>query len=711
MSRISESELLRNYLYQQEPRPVEGDRERVLRLSTDSRDRQASSGRAEVRRTDGRSLSSNADQLRVSTDSGYFDHSDRKVLPPRPQYSYRWADGVSHGVTSQREYVVQQRAPETSRSQAETSRSQVLRSSGDGISRPISRERALYLSNHSHQYQTEGERGSVGSVQNERASYTSRGEPRILSVRELEPREVSNTLGEAVYRTTNVYNEGSSTEVQANLKAMLIEAFKRIVLLGMENDRLLDKTLHQESVIAQQEVDLQNLRNQLVEFERYRSEYYKYKSVSESLEININNLIKERNTFLIEIERLHRQYKEQQSTHSTLIITEETSRSKLVLITNENTGLKNKIASLDCELVKSQNLVASLQSQINSLNQSMVEAKKRSQEDAGMRIEIDRLNHEYSELQSRYKKSTSENERLSGESRDLRNQFNSIQSELERLKIESGNRSREREQLIQENQGLQKERSELLRRVEEGQLRYASLEKELLQLKSNFEKANAELRDLRQQFDKLYSEHQRLEAILRERDSAIKKLESDSAGLLRDLKILKETEISLGKENQGLKQEIREMDGILEQFEKEKERLAKEFQSILTINKQLEEKISSQSSIIDDKEKILRQVKLQLENETRARQGLETELDRIKAALANLENLHREKCRENEVVVRERNEIDGTLNRLLKEWQIKEQDYKRNYEVLNERVDSCYTVQRTAEQHSGAKELHSDHRI
>lgn len=349
----------------------------------------------------------------------------------------------------------------------------------------------MYQSSHSQQYNpvpNDCERGSVGSVGNERASYTSRGEPKILSIRELERREVSNSLGEPVYKTTNVYTDHSTTEVTANLKAMLLEAFKRIVLLGMENDRLLDKTILQEARISQQELDLQNSRNQMVELERYRTEYYRYKSVSESLELNINTMIKERNTFLSEIERLHRLYKDLQSTHSTLIITEETSRSRLVVLTNENSGLKNRIGSLEGDLAQALHSVASLQSQINSMNQSMMEVKKRSQIDSGLRIEVDRLNHELSELQIRFKTITAQNEKLTVELRDLRSQLASSQSDLERLRMDLGNQSRERDQLIRDNQGLQKERGELHRRAEEGQQRLASLESELTQLRSRYEK-------------------------------------------------------------------------------------------------------------------------------------------------------------------------------------------------------------------------------
>lgn len=167
--------------------------------------------------------------------------------------------------------------------------------------------------------------------------------------------------------------------------------------------------------------------------------------------------------------------------------------------------------------------------------------------------------------------------------------------------------------------------------------------------------------------------------------------------------------MALGVENNGLKGEIREMDVILEQFEKEKERLAKEFEALVVFKKQLEEKIGSQNVIIENKERNLKQLTQQLDSETRARQGLDSELARMKAALTNSENSLREKSREYDNLVRDRNELDATLNRLLKEWQAKEQGFKINYDLLNERVDFFNLVQRAAEYRFRTQEHHSDH--
>jgi hypothetical protein len=135
-------------------------------------------------------------------------------------------------------------------------------------------------------------------------------DPKLVEVRRLEPVEVGSHTFQPVLKGLIETESKETTVVGVNLKLMLIDCYKRIVLLGMENDRLVGKNAELESIVFELTTKLTTVESQLTEFEKIRSEYMRFKSRSESLEVTINGMLKERSEYLTEIERLKLMLKE-----------------------------------------------------------------------------------------------------------------------------------------------------------------------------------------------------------------------------------------------------------------------------------------------------------------------------------------------------------------------------------------------------------------
>lgn len=80
-------------------------------------------------------------------------------------------------------------------------------------------------------------------------------EPKVVEVRTLEPVEVMRHSLQPVLKGI-VHSEHQSETIGIDFKKMLVDCFKRIVLLGMENERLVGHTAHLEHVIIELESKL-----------------------------------------------------------------------------------------------------------------------------------------------------------------------------------------------------------------------------------------------------------------------------------------------------------------------------------------------------------------------------------------------------------------------------------------------------------------------
>ena len=141
---------------------------------------------------------------------------------------------------------------------------------------------------HSTLYTTRSvSRGPVSSerdIQGMRSSRVSQqretvhmGEPREVSRTKLQPRQLESKDLKPVLITVNTHEATTRSEF-TNLRQMLIDCYKRIVLMGMENDRLQAKNADYNQIIAELRARVSTLELEVGDFDKLLSERTYYQS-------------------------------------------------------------------------------------------------------------------------------------------------------------------------------------------------------------------------------------------------------------------------------------------------------------------------------------------------------------------------------------------------------------------------------------------------
>lgn len=303
---------------------------------------------------------------------------------------------------------------------------------------------------------------------------TVRHEPRLVERKVLPAREVGTRVLEPVLVGVHTAEATKSVD-SANLHHLLIECFKRIVLMGMENDRLVERIGEYEQVVVELRAKLNSLEVLIQEYEISFEDYGRIKSRTQSLETRISEILKERSVFLNEIELLHLKTKRQNE----LEIECNSLKDKITMLAVENERLvlgvrdieelRVKYESARREAERARELENEIQRINGVLNQTIYQNQLLQQRQA----EMDSLKDKFSML-------VSENERLLQVKDEMQASFN-LQIEKSMLQIQSLERenARLRDQINGENNQLNIVRADYERRIEELRMKIDDLHAEI----------------------------------------------------------------------------------------------------------------------------------------------------------------------------------------------------------------------------------------
>lgn len=381
------------------------------------------------------------------------------------------------------------------------------------------------------------------------------GEPRFVGYNELAPIEKVSYLEPRV----NTHTQESLSAAQgANLRQMLVDSYKRIVLLGLENDRLTNRITHLESDGAFS-VKVQNEQGSL-------------KSQILNLENRVSELMSERSKFLNEIESLRMANNRAASGSSEIV----DLKNKISMLASENERLlsyKNEAQNLKIEISRSRNessQLSALRSEIQALQNDLSKANTRvtvlTNENAHLKqSESTRLqsSSELSELRSQI----ASLHQLQQENNNLKSRLSAINVEIEQYRSETNILKNRLQTVTSENSRLQASgssevsslRNQLsqtqasLRDITEYKNRITVLSTELeLAQKNN----SAEMADLRNKISMLSVENERLQTFSREQQDLKGKIALLASENERLLHSNSHVNVELESENRNLRNQL-----------------------------------------------------------------------------------------------------------------------------------------------------------
>ena len=494
-----------------------------------------------------------------------------------------------------------------------------------------------------------------------------RHEPRLISFNRLPAVEKGVSQLEPVLIGINT-RETTYESDAVNLKKLLIECYKRIVLLGMENDRLVTKNTEYEMVFGELKARINTYEVQLEEIHRYQTEHSMLKSRSDSLEARINEILAERNSFLMEIEHLqenlrrfqsievelnswkdkHNHLSQERISLSNQLNDYSTLKSKLTMLAaenerlsgliGENRSLSDKLVMISTENERLINQVRELGDLKTRITMLAGENERLSLERGNLNNQITMLATENERLSSQVKETSlmssqitmlaAENERLSNQLReltDLRNQNNQHMAEKEMLNRQLNDLKTKITMLASENERLQSLRTE----NQELQRRVASLTGDQSQLQS----LRTENVDLRNRISQLTSEH----TVLSNQSRELQDLKTKITMLASENERLQ----SLRAENQELQRRIASLTGDQHQLQSLRTENVDLRNKINQLNAELNILNSSRSELQDLKTKItmLASENERLQSLRTENQDLHVRLNQLSQELSSLQSL------------------------------------------------------------------------
>jgi predicted RNase H-like nuclease (RuvC/YqgF family) len=133
---------------------------------------------------------------------------------------------------------------------------------------------------------------------------TTQGEQKITTIRG-EPIQVGERIGEPVLIST--IEKGSkviSRNYTGKQKDMLVECFQRIMLLAMENKRLVARNNILEQNNSRLNTTIQELNIKVRSIHTFESEIHRLQQERDEFERRINTYLTERSSLILEIEKL-----------------------------------------------------------------------------------------------------------------------------------------------------------------------------------------------------------------------------------------------------------------------------------------------------------------------------------------------------------------------------------------------------------------------
>lgn len=408
-------------------------------------------------------------------------------------------------------------------------------------------------------------------------------EPRVVSINRMAAVEKSVKNLEPVLIEVRRAENVTSTET-VNIKSMLVDSYKRIVLMGMENDRLNQKVAQYEYLIAEFRAKITSLEIQISDSESYRTEFARFKSRAESLEIKINELLTERSSFLSEIELLRNDTSRSAQWLSEIDLLKRQlneSQDKISMLATEN----DRLHSIKNEMhVQHQQEISELKRQITMLASENERLHDLRSQNAKLQTELTNHRNEITML-------VTENERL----HTIKSELLRYQTELKTANDRLSAQNLELERLRTDFKNLQSENSRLLRDIEQ-----------IPVLQADNRQLSHELIDFRNKLSQLAAEHDRLQDALSraERDNGQlqSKLESTRVEYERKLREREDSHRALQETYDALRLQFDQLTSDMRNLEQELHRLTQEFTIVVNENEQLKSEIKQLDEILQSRD-------------------------------------------------------------------------------------------------------------
>ena len=520
-------------------------------------------------------------------------------------------------------------------------------------------------------------------------------EPILVEVRRLEGVEISNHQSQAVLK--GVYSSEGAREVSygADLRQMLIESMKRIVLLGMENERVVGKNQLLEHTILELKSKLESQTKQISELEQYRTEYSRFKSRSESLEEKISEVLRETNQFMLEIERLRNLLDDNQREYEFRFSSYESTISTL-RSEKESLGREFSVGQGEHERVQSE-----LQQRIlmlSSENDRLLLELKRLGEIGPLQIEIKNLQSRLTVITSERDEYHRSCQELQNENRRLTDILRTRDQELERERRDRAAADRKIDELEHEMANLRSTLNNKTAELESLQREYSNLERKL---KAQFETTISNLTNKISYYEKVLPEHQNEIRKLQERLSvlerdlsmrtqeleqtqrALRDLESKHQQLLSELTTLRSANSALEQQVASLQQANRRLEDAVSELRRELQHLThtvtelqRERDGLLAKLRDLQQEIGIVTGELTEARNEVNNLRSLLDRAKR-------ELESLEEKVRELERIRRELLEENGGL---KEEI-GTLDGLLGQRDLEIERFKRYTEELNSELE------------------------
>lgn len=489
----------------------------------------------------------------------------------------------------------------------------------------------------------------------------SPGEPRLVEVREFDPVHAGDSKVQPLLRGIVHAESAADPMLGSNLKKMLIDCMKRIVVVGMENDRLGSANQALEHSNRQLRNKLQEAEDQQKGLDNFHSELIRNKAKADSLENALNDLLRERNDLQADNDRLKEELdrvSDVKSDNDRLL-----GASQKLFLDNEalageledlQLAREKENISLKAQLAQAQEAAKQTQAKLQGHAEEVQKLKDKvvlvALENERLQQEVQRL-ADLPLLQQKVDTLGQQNQTLTRDRDDLKLRLQNTEGELGRVKealrqlgldLEAENKDKAAaDRRIKE---LEEELKNLKAGLRAKELECDRAKKELegqearaAGLKQASQQLEKQLQDARADAQNLSSRSRELENDLRTKDSALlgkdkqiedsaqrlKQLESDSAFIgatlntvVAEVAELKEENGKLGEERDALARENLDLQKELDEMIKAGKKQKEESQAATSdLSRQLEAlKRDLQALEKDCKDKDLELRKLRSEN-------------------------------------------------------------------------------------------------
>lgn len=357
---------------------------------------------------------------------------------------------------------------------------------------------------------------------------TTQGEQKVTTIRG-EPIQIEERIGEPVLIST--IEKGSkviSSNYTGKQKDMLVECFQRIMLLSMENKRLVSSN----NILQQNNVRLtstiQELNIKVRSIHTFESEIHRLQQERDEFERRINTYLTERSSLILEIEKL-----KSMESHSFIEL-----ESKLRLLVTENERLTSMLSTAQNDSQEVHSLKLKQQEAEDKLRLLAAENERLQliirERDSSMST----LEKGKGHLETDLEKLLQENKRLGRELKQRDMDIENIRSEwkLSEQKIRQDYESRINE-ITQEN-----------KRVVD---KYNSLVGEYESTKNTLSQLEIDFRSLEDKINQLNHEIKLRDIAITDKDKRISELENEKQNLQKKLEISERSLFDLRQDYEG----------------------------------------------------------------------------------------------------------------------------------------------------------------